>query len=363
MEPSLNCKNILVARGGALGDFILTLPVLAALRARFPGARVEILGYPRIAALAQAGGLAEAVHAIEAPRLAKFFAPGAGDLAECEWIGRDAIGGGGHAPRKAFGETPAIPETGERQKAPGVHQLQLHPIGRFDLIVSYIYDPAGVFRANVRRVAPAARFVAGLHRPDEQAGIHAADVLLKPLEALGIVEADATPRLNIEVADGGVNRGTWVALHPGSGSERKNWPEEKWAELLREILDKTEWSCLLVGGEAEGKRLERLRNFVISRTEIRSRVAAAQDWPLVELAGRLQACAGFVGHDSGVTHLAAALGLPGLVLWGESNETVWRPRGGGMRILRDPGGLSRLPVADVFGKLQRIGMVPSVEEG
>ena len=48
--------------------------------------------------------------------------------------------------------------------------------------------------------------------------------------------------------------------------------------------------------------------------------------PLPELAARLANCCGFVGHDSGITHLAAAVGLPGVVLWGASVETVWRPR-------------------------------------
>ena len=54
--------RILVIRGGAIGDFILTLPVLAALRAQFPQARLVVLGYPHIASLALAGELADEVH-------------------------------------------------------------------------------------------------------------------------------------------------------------------------------------------------------------------------------------------------------------------------------------------------------------
>ena len=49
--------KILVIRGGAIGDFILTLPAIAALRNQFPQAHLEILGYPHIAQLALAGGL------------------------------------------------------------------------------------------------------------------------------------------------------------------------------------------------------------------------------------------------------------------------------------------------------------------
>ena len=68
--------KILVIRGGAIGDFILTLPVLAALRAQFPGTRLEVLGYPHIANLALLGEAADRVQSIEARELAGFFAKG-----------------------------------------------------------------------------------------------------------------------------------------------------------------------------------------------------------------------------------------------------------------------------------------------
>ncbi len=66
--------KILVIRGGAIGDFILTLPVLAALRRQFPRTHLEVLGYPHIAGLALAGGLVQRVQSIEARALAGFFA-------------------------------------------------------------------------------------------------------------------------------------------------------------------------------------------------------------------------------------------------------------------------------------------------
>src|SRR5258708_37067187 len=66
--------KILVIRGGAIGDFILTLPVLSALRNHFPQARLAVLGYPHIAQLALAGGLADEAHSIEARPLAGLFA-------------------------------------------------------------------------------------------------------------------------------------------------------------------------------------------------------------------------------------------------------------------------------------------------
>src|SRR6185503_5065053 len=66
--------KILVIRGGAIGDFLLTLPVITALRRQFPEAHLEVLGYPHIVQLAVAGGLVDRAQSIEARALAEFFA-------------------------------------------------------------------------------------------------------------------------------------------------------------------------------------------------------------------------------------------------------------------------------------------------
>ena len=75
-EPAF--RRALVIRGGALGDFLLTLPVLAALREAEPDAHLEVLAYPGIAALARAGGLVDGVRSIEYGPLAGFFTRNAG---------------------------------------------------------------------------------------------------------------------------------------------------------------------------------------------------------------------------------------------------------------------------------------------
>jgi ADP-heptose:LPS heptosyltransferase len=100
---------------------------------------------------------------------------------------------------------------------------------------------------------------------------------------------------------------------------------------------------LVIGGEAEGDRLQRLANGMPS-----DRLEIAQHIPLPELASRLAKCAGYVGHDTGMTHLAAALGLPTLVLWGPSNETVWRPLGEKVRVLNQHSELAELTLKTVL---------------
>jgi ADP-heptose:LPS heptosyltransferase len=72
------------------------------------------------------------------------------------------------------------------------------------------------------------------------------------------------------------------------------------------------------------------------------RLQLAESLPLAQLARRLQACAGFIGHDSGITHLATAVGVPALILWSETRETIWRPRGKRVTVLRSPQGVEGL---------------------
>jgi heptosyltransferase III len=323
--------RILVIRGGAIGDFILTLPVLAALREQFPQTRIEVLGYPHIVQLALAGGLADEVRSIEARPLAGFFARG-GVL------------------------------------DPGLQEY----FAGFALIISYLYDPDRIFQMNVARCSKA-QFIVGPHRPDEMGGAHAAEVYLRPLERLAIFQPDIVPRLSLaakasHLAARGISTHVGavdskpeaspsasedtcaiLAAHPGSGSERKNWPETKWAGLLQQIVEKSELNLLIVGGEAEEGKLERLAAPLPGE-----RVQIVRSLPLTELAQRLAGCVGFIGHDSGISHLAAAVGLPALILWGESVEVIWRPQGDRITIIRDAAGLPALSVDCVANALRNL---------
>jgi len=293
-----------VIRGGAIGDFILTLPAIAALRRQFPEAHLEVLGYPHIAELALTGGLVNRVQSIEARALAGFFARG-GELAE--------------------------------------HLADY--FAEFDLILSYLYDPDAIFKTNVG-LCTGAQFITGPHRADEGARLHAAKVYLKPLERLAIFDADPVPRLPLAPRPRSLNP---LALHPGSGSERKNWPEANWAELLQHLTGMADLELLVVGGESEGSRLQRL-----AATLPPARARVVQSLPLAELAQRLACCRAFIGHDSGISHLAAAVDLPCLVLWGDTAEEIWRPPSEKVVVLRHPGGLTGLAVGDVMEQLRGI---------
>jgi hypothetical protein len=126
--------------------------------------------------------------------------------------------------------------------------------------------------------------------------------------------------------DGG-NRPLW-AIHPGSGSLHKNWPLERFFETAEKLKDRRQIQPIFLLGPVEQER------GLILSSEIQARC-----WPVIRglslplLAGVLSLCAGYLGNDSGVSHLAAAVGVPTVVLFGPTDPAFWSPRGSAVRIL------------------------------
>jgi heptosyltransferase-3 len=284
-------KRILVIRGGAIGDFILTLPTLKALRDGHPHAHVEIMGYRHIVALAENRFYAQAVRSIEYGPLSSFFAK-ASDLP---------------------------PELADYFRG-------------FDLIISYLYDPDEIFETNLRR-SGVGRILRG---PAKIAtGTHAAEQLAAPIRSLGIEIADFSPRFFPSEEDQRFARdflqglpGPILTVHPGSGSERKNWPVENWTELGRDWLAANR-SLVVAGGEADDVACRRLES-----EWGRHRCARfARSLPLPRLGAILEASI-FLGHDSGISHLAAASGARCILLFGPSDPDIWAPRNENVQVLR-----------------------------
>jgi len=300
-------NRILVVRGGAIGDFILTLPAIKLLRDRFPETRLEILGYKHIVALGDNRFYANATRSIESAQLARFFAKGS--------------------------ELPT--------------EL-VDYFGCFNLIVSYLFDPDEIFSANIRRCGDF-EFIVG--SPKISTVAHAAMQLARPLESIGLKLEYAAAHLFPNDADRsaasallGTNSKPRIVLHPGSGSHKKNWPLERWREIgswiLAEFLSS---SLLVVGGEADRLQLDQLR-----RVWKDSHVRFAVDQPLPVLAALLAESSLFLGHDSGISHVAAAVGARCLLLFGPTDPAVWAPVNPGVEVLRSQqGSLDEITLEEV----------------
>jgi ADP-heptose:LPS heptosyltransferase len=105
--------------------------------------------------------------------------------------------------------------------------------------------------------------------------------------------------------------GDFVAIHPFSGSARKNWPLERFRELTSRLKLPVRWCA---GPE------EKL-------------AGAVRIDDLYELACWLAGARAYIGNDSGITHLAAAVGTPVVALFGPTNPAIWAPRGANVRII------------------------------
>ncbi len=303
--------RILVIRGGALGDFILTLPALRLLREAFPNAEIELLAYPHIASLADGRFYADRVRSIDYGPLAGFFA-----------------------------------KNGTLDPA-----LSAYFAG-FQQVVSYLFDPDSIFETNVRK-AGVRNYLAAYRRPQVA---HAAREWAKPLEALALYLENPAAQLFLTKADGEGAR-KWLgeeprmrlAIHPGSGSPRKNWSVSGWAEVGERFWRRhPEGELVLVGGEADEVPLA-----VLNARWAGHRVRQAFGLPLPALAAVLHECRRFAGHDTGVSHLAAAAGTRCLLLFGATPSAVWAPLNEEVEVLQAPEGeLSLLDVETVWSAIQ-----------
>lgn len=309
-----------MVRPGAIGDTLLTFPALAALRGRFPSARVHLLGNGVAAPLAMMTGY---------PRVGATRR----DIARVQlvdaWTSFDDVAVGGLFRRD-----------GPRMAA---------RFGPLLAAVAWCGDPEGTLAANLRRLG-AEHVVVAPSRPPASAPEHISDHLLATLRPLGI-GADSRPRrFGVEIppplrrladehlARLGLAGRPVVAIHPGSGSPAKNWPPEQFAELLRRLPAELGLAPLLLAGPAdEGAAralLDRLDAAWNGRRAGRPPVLGAL--PLTVLAAVLSRVDAYVGNDTGPTHLAALLECPTVALFGPTDPILWAPRGPRVRVVHRP---------------------------
>jgi ADP-heptose:LPS heptosyltransferase len=97
------------------------------------------------------------------------------------------------------------------------------------------------------------------------------------------------------------------------------------------------------------------REIAVELEKQKSGITVLPTGSLIELAEFLSACAGYVGNDSGITHLAAALGIPVVVVFGPTEPDIWAPRGPNARVIKSGGrtteSLASVPVERVFGEI------------
>jgi heptosyltransferase-2 len=199
-------------------------------------------------------------------------------------------------------------------------------LGTFEAALAYTRSTDVV--ARLRSVVP--RVIA--RDPEPRQG-HAAEWLADAARELGAVAVPATPDMSPTEPERAAARPMlarlpprFLAVHPGSGSPEKNWPEDRFRALARALSPSRPW--LLVIGPADESAVAALGPG--------PDVVVARSLPLRVLGAVLREAGCYVGHDSGVSHLAAAFGAPVLALFGPTDPATWGPVGRRVQVMRAP---------------------------
>jgi heptosyltransferase-3 len=259
---------------GALGDVLLAIPALRALRAA--SGAVWLAAQPAIGALLEALGVIDGFLAFDALGLDALFADDAARpprLPPCSrlvsWFGaRD----------------PAF----VRRLTTLVSGAVVAPsIGEQPLVYAHLLATVA---------APAADWCAPVPVPPAVQALGA--------RALAAAGADAPP--------------PWLFVHPGAGSPAKCWAAEAFARTIVTVAGRARMNVVVHQGPADAEAARALRR------HLGAGVVWLVEPDLPTLAGALTHARAYLGNDSGVSHLAAALGVPALVLF-DARHLAWRP--------------------------------------
>ena len=288
---------ILVIFPGALGDLICLVPTLRAIARRHPDATVELMARAELARFATGRLGVTHGHSIDRREIAQLFAAGAGAL--------------GAEARSFFGS--------------------------FAHVYSFFAADDAQFRAALESATGGHASFFPFRPPGEG---HVAACYLRAIGENAPTSLDCSfdlYREDLDMAEdhlAGLEAGRFMIVLPGSGSIAKNWPADNFAALAVALA--TRIHPLVILGPAEA---------ALATIFAASRLPTLAHLDLGEVAALARLAGCFVGNDSGVTHLAAAAGAPGLAIFGPTDPARWRPLGRTTVIRREP--LSALTPAEV----------------
>jgi len=291
-------RRLLVIQLADIGDLVLSTPALSALRDAHPDAHIAVLTTRHAAPILDGTGLANEVITFD---------------------------------KHAFDRVSALLRPSNAIAALALAWRLRR--GRYDTAIVLHHFSTGLgalkFRALLR--ASGARVRVGLDNgragfltdtvPDRGFGArHQAQYWL---DLVGLVGGDTSPR-PARIAESAFTlppkTRLRVAIHAGSGgySTARRWEPERFAAVADDLHDSHGAEIVLVGGRGDDSRS------VLEAMRVRALDLTGQT-TLAELAAALRTCDLFIGADSGVMHIAAAVGVPTVAIFGPSNADAWRP--------------------------------------
>lgn len=271
--------NIVAIRKGAIGDALLTFPVLAALRARYIDPRITFVGHPDVLPLAQAWGIAEEVFNYEDRQWDEVFS------------------------------------------SAGIHSPNMCDLfQKTDLAVCWVQDRFGLVKPNLLK-AGVKEVIMGPWCGSEKDTKHMVATLAEPLDLQISGKEFVAPANGWNSSFCPYNLP--IAIHPGSSATGRRWPVASFAVVINHLL-RLRYPVLLLAGPSEADVLKKVQKQLSSPPQP-GLLSVLQNAPLLELARRLQHCRSYLGNDSGIGHLAGMLGIPTLILFGPGRSLTLPP--------------------------------------
>ena len=318
-------RNILVIDFGQLGDVVMSLPALRAIREKFPYAKITVaVGKPGKELLNLCGY--------------------ANEILEVD--------------RVALRDGPTLISIGRIAKF--VSQVRKQ---KFDFVIDlHSYYETNILgflsgashRLYSRRENRSLDFLANF-KPQparESTAAHLVDRYLDMLKPLGIENVPRIPVLKTSPADDKAveamlkkekaqSRELLVGMFPGAGNASRVWPLEKFAEVADHLIRNDRVRVLVFAGPEERALVPRMRSVFPSGTIFFDRLTIPQ---LASAQARLTL---FVSNDTGPAHIAAAVGTPVIVILDQPDLNSFTPVGEQNRFIGGPL-ITNIPVADVY---------------
>ena len=263
-------SGTLIVHPGALGDVLQAVPALLGLRAAASGAPLVFAGQPRLGRLLVELDVVDEARAFDG-------------------LGLSAL----------FTDAP-VPET--------LAELTR----RCARVVSWFGSRDATYRARLAALGPETIVAPPVPADDTPVWRHLVSTLgpwsIAPPEPIG----------PLRVAERVPTRPTLV-VHPGSGGAWKRWPAARYAEVIHAIRERRSLDVIVHQGPADAEAAERLLALLAGHA------TALIEPELPRLAAVLGTARAYLGGDSGVSHLAAAVGAPSVILFPPATRRRWQP--------------------------------------
>jgi heptosyltransferase-2 len=298
--PENGLERLLIRGTNWIGDVVMTLPALAAIRARWPRARISVLAKPWVAEVYRLSGAVDEVILFEEP-------------------GRHAGAGG------------KIRLAGElRQKKFDCAILLQNAIE-----AAIIVRLAGIpLRAGYNSDGRRMLLTHSVRRTAEIRRVHQIDYYLEMVRALGCPPVERSPRLNPGSDYGALAENLFprfgisgkhrmIGISPGAAyGPAKRWFPERFAAVVDSLIDEFSGQAVVFGSEGD-----RPSAAEVQKNARHQLIDVAGKTNLKEAIALIARCDVFISNDSGLMHVAGALGVPTVGIFGSTNPATTSPAG------------------------------------